>query len=166
MFRPWTHCLQRAALGVAALLMALGGIAGCAVSSPENPPEASPVTPGVAVTPAWQLSQAIGGEWQAVAIAGMAQVMAPAPRLRWISRTQVQGSGGCNQFVGQALLSDDAVRIGPLAATRMLCVASPAGQEDRFFSALEATVRIVPLSDGQLQLRDAQGAEVARLSRP
>ena len=50
---------------------------------------------------------------------------------------KVSGTGGCNRFNGPITIEDDAVQIGPLAATRMMCEGK-AEVETQYFAALEA----------------------------
>lgn len=131
-----------------ALLMAL---VGC-----EAPPVQAPAGPV-------SVAQLQGQEWVANYIDGIATVKAPAPRLRWTSADQLTGSGGCNAFMGRAVVEQGALKLGPLAATGKMCLTAPQGQEDRFFKALEAA-RSVRLLDGQLLLEDAAGRLLARLA--
>lgn len=107
-------------------------------------------------------AQLQGREWVASTIDGVATVTAPAPRLRWTAADQLAGSGGCNAFMGRAVVEQGALKLGPLAATGKACMTAPQGQEDRFFKALEAA-RTVRLQDGQLLLEDAAGRLLVRL---
>lgn len=104
-----------------------------------------------------------GAQWVAVAIEGIVPVRSPLPQLRWTSAEQVTGSGGCNAFVGKAVLQGSALRFGPLAATGRACMTAPSGQEDLFFKALENT-RAARLEDGQLVLVDQTGKVLVRLA--
>ena len=115
-------------------------------------PQSGPVSGG----------QLQGREWVASYIDGIATVTAPAPRLRWTAADQLAGNGGCNAFMGRAVVEQGALQLGPLAATGKMCMTAPKGQEDRFFKALEAA-RHVKLQDGQLVLEDATGRVLARL---
>ncbi|MDR7308777.1 META domain-containing protein [Rhodoferax saidenbachensis] len=133
---------------LAVLLIAL---AGCGVA---------PVLPSAGQVSGAQLQ---GREWVASYIDGIAAVTAPAPRLRWTAADQLSGSGGCNAFMGRAVVEQGALQLGPLAATGKACMTAPQGQEDRFFKALEAT-RSVRLQDGHLLLEDATGRVLARLT--
>ena len=63
------------------------------------------------------VAQLQGQEWVANYIDGIATVKAPAPRLRWTSADQLTGSGGCNAFMGRAVVEQGALKLGPLAAT-------------------------------------------------
>ncbi len=79
---------------------------------------------------------------------------------------RVSGSAGCNNFTGGYTVEGNAIKIGPLAATRKLCP-SPEGvmeQEVQFLAALEsaATYRI----DGnRMDLRTAGDAIAVSLMR-
>jgi len=131
---------------------------GCAVpASQSDMPVAEP--------PAFLNPEMLAGDdWVAVVIDGVPVVNTPQPRLRWLDENRVSGSGGCNQFAGRSHLAFDRMTLGPLAATRMACVAAPQGQEDRFFKAVELTRR-ARLLDGVLVLSDGEGKTLLRLVR-
>lgn len=135
----------------AVTLVLLMALVGCEV--PPVQPQPGPVSG----------AQLQGREWVASYIDGIAAVVAPAPRLRWTTADQLAGSGGCNAFMGRAVVEQGALKLGPLAATGKMCLTAPQGQEDRFFKALEAA-RSVRLQDGQLLLEDATGRLLARLA--
>lgn len=141
-----------------ALAVFTASLLGCAVpASQSEMPVAEP--------PAFLNAEMLTGvDWMAVEIDGIPVVTAPQPRLRWLDENRVSGSGGCNQFAGRSQLAFDRLALGPLAATRMACVAAPQGQEDKFFTALERTRRI-GLSDGALILSDEGGKTLLRLVR-
>lgn len=105
-----------------------------------------------------------GAEWIVVALDGVAFVSEPAPRLRWSGQDRLGGNGGCNSFVGRFSNDAGSFKVGPLAATRMLCVPVPQGQEDKFFKALENTQR-ADLVDDELRLMGSGEAVVVRLRR-
>lgn len=105
----------------------------------------------------------LGVQWVAVSVDGVAPLVEPKPQLRWSTEKLVVGTGGCNQFFGQAALTPDSLRIGPLAATGKACMTAPGGQEDLFFRALELT-RSARMERGQLELLDASGKVLSRLA--
>lgn len=72
---------------------------------------------------------------------------------------RVTGSGGCNRYFGPYERAGEAIRIGPLAGTRMACPEPPgaAAQEAAFLAAMErATTWSV--REERLELRAADGA--------
>jgi heat shock protein HslJ len=74
-----------------------------------------------------------------------------APTLLLSARdARASGFAGCNQFTGRYELSGDALRLGPLAMTRMACPDSM-DLEQRYSSALEAT-RTYRIKGSQLEL--------------
>jgi putative lipoprotein len=89
----------------------------------------------------------------------------PRPYLQWTQAAQIAGSGGCNRFVGQALVTEpEQLRFASLASTRMACMPEPGGQEDKFFVALELT-RQARLEGDDLILLDRTGGVLAQLRR-
>lgn len=87
-----------------------------------------------------------------------------APRLQFLSLTQVGGTGGCNGFGGPVAIKGDALQIGPLATTRKMCAGAEMGIERQFFVELDK-VRKARLVAGHLELLDGVGAVLLRLSR-
>ncbi|MBS0232325.1 MAG: META domain-containing protein [Proteobacteria bacterium] len=59
---------------------------------------------------------------------------------------KVSGTGGCNRFSGPITIEDDAVQIGPLASTKMMCEGK-SELEAQYFSALEAARSFVVEGD-------------------
>ncbi|RZL93699.1 MAG: META domain-containing protein [Variovorax sp.] len=77
---------------------------------------------------------------------------------------RVSGSGGCNRLTAGYQRNADALKIGPLAATRMACVdAGRSALEGRFLAALQATASYRMAGD-QLSLLDQGGQTLAVLS--
>jgi heat shock protein HslJ len=70
---------------------------------------------------------------------------------------KVSGTGGCNQLKGPITIEDDAVQIGPLASTRMICEGK-ADVEAQYFAALEAA-RTFAL-DGEVLVLKAEDGHV------
>lgn len=68
--------------------------------------------------------------------------------------TNVSGSGGCNRFMGGYTFEGGAIKIGPLASTRMACAPAIMAAEDAWFDILnraafaEATAATLVLKDG------------------
>lgn len=59
---------------------------------------------------------------------------------------KVSGTGGCNRFSGPISIEDDAIQIGPLAATKMMCEGK-SEIETQYFTALEAARSFVVEGD-------------------
>jgi putative lipoprotein len=78
--------------------------------------------------------------------------------------SDVTGQGGCNRFGGRYTFDGHALKIGPLASTRMACAPEVMDAEQAWFqmlehaSAAEATVT-------KLVLKDQSGAVIATLRR-
>lgn len=87
----------------------------------------------------------------------------PPTQLRLDASGQASGFGGCNRFSGRWRIDSGQLRLGPLAATRMMCLTPGGEQEGRFLASLEAT-RSARIEGGRLQLLDAQGQVLQTLS--
>jgi heat shock protein HslJ len=117
-----------------------------------------------------KLDSLVGTAWQAngllpVAASGSAGAVAlRAPRLQFMSLTQVGGNGGCNGFGGPVVIKGEALQIGPLAATRKMCVGPEMAIERQFFADLDK-VRKARLVSGHLELLDSADVLVLRLNR-
>lgn len=72
---------------------------------------------------------------------------------------RVTGAGGCNRYFGPYERAGGAIRIGPLASTRMACPEPPgaAEQETAFLAAMERATTWA-IHEGRLELRAADGA--------
>lgn len=87
----------------------------------------------------------------------------PPTQLRLDAKGQASGFGGCNRFSGRWRIEQGQLRLGPLAATRMMCLTPGGEQEGRFLASLEAT-RSARLEGLRLLLLDAQGQVLQTLS--
>jgi heat shock protein HslJ len=74
---------------------------------------------------------------------------------------QVSGSGGCNRFHGAVTVEAGALKIGPLATTRMACKAEVMAQEQDFLRALESAATW-SIDRGMLDVHRADGERVLR----
>lgn len=140
--------------GLLGLLMVLQ-FAGC-VNSPDGFQQSETRVDGLALQ---------GSDWSVIALDGIDAIAEPVPWLRWTGQDHVGGSGGCNNFAGKFVMEGERVVIGPLAATRMLCVPVPQGQEDKFFKAIENS-RTLRLQGNELRLMDFNGKLLVHLRRP
>jgi heat shock protein HslJ len=136
-------------------------LAACAVPPTQPTATAPKTTSATSVLTAQVLA---GSAWSAGFINGVGAARGNWPQLRWVGPDRVAGSGGCNNFVGSAVLEQDSLRFGSLAATGKLCMTEPGGQEDKFFMALELT-RKARLEGTQLWLLDASGNPLVKLER-
>lgn len=106
----------------------------------------------------------VGSAWLARELAPANAPLRAVPRLQFLSPTQLGGSGGCNGFGGPVKVEAGQWQIGPLASTRKLCLGPEMDVEKQFFARIER-VRAARLADGRLELQDAAGAVVLRLTR-
>ena len=77
----------------------------------------------------------------------------------------VGGFAGCNSFSGTYGTNGDAVRISPLAATRLACEQAVMDQEAAFLQAFQGAALIEPRGQ-RLNLTDRKGQLVVGLVRP
>lgn len=78
---------------------------------------------------------------------------------------EVTGTGGCNNYFGEADIDGDRIRFGALGSTRMACPEAVMDQESRYFAALELVRRWRVEPTGLLHLLDEDGVTVVRFSR-
>jgi heat shock protein HslJ len=76
---------------------------------------------------------------------------------------KVSGTGGCNRFNGPISIEDDAIQIGPLASTKMMCEGK-AEIESQYFAALEAARSFV-LDNGMLVIKDEGGKVILKFKK-
>jgi heat shock protein HslJ len=76
---------------------------------------------------------------------------------------KASGTGGCNRFNGPITIEDDAIQIGPLASTKMMCEGK-AETETQYFTALQAA-RTFVVKDGMLVLKAEDGHVLARFKK-
>ena len=124
-----------AALVIGAAALALSG---AAMADDDDPPTAS---------------------WVAFELNGKA---VEGPTLQYTTE-KVSGTGGCNQFNGPITIEDDAVQIGPLASTRMMCEGK-ADVEAQYFAALQAA-RTFTLDGEVLVLKAEDGHALLRFKK-
>jgi heat shock protein HslJ len=98
-------------------------------------------------------------KWKVVELAGKP---VDGPTLDYTS-DKVSGTGGCNRFGGPIAIEDDAVKIGPLIATRMMCEGKME-TETAYFAALEAA-RSFALEGDNLVLKGEDGGVMAKFTK-
>lgn len=76
---------------------------------------------------------------------------------------KASGTGGCNRFTGPISIEDDAIQIGPLASTRMLCEGK-SEIESQYFAALEAA-RSFAIDGDMLIVKDDGGKVILKFKK-
>jgi heat shock protein HslJ len=114
-------------------------------------------------------SVALGGtEWMLAELAGAPVELGEAdiaPHLVLdLEESRVTGSTGCNRLVGSFALSEDELRFGALATTRMACLEHVMQRETVFLAAL-ARVTSYELEGSSLTLLEGADAIVRLSSR-
>jgi heat shock protein HslJ len=116
------------------LLLATAFLASCSTSdkqtaSAPKPPVGAPIS-------------LAGMEWVLSDLAGTPALPGGKATLGFPEADRVAGNGSCNRFTGAVTITGDAVKIGPLASTRMACVdESVSKQEEAYLKALGAATR-------------------------
>ncbi len=78
--------------------------------------------------------------------------------------SDVAGQGGCNRFGGRYTFDGNALKIGPLASTRMACEPEVMDAEQAWFRLLESA-SAAEATPTKLVLKDETGAVIATLRR-
>jgi len=136
---------QRAFLPLAAAV-GLAALLGCAA------PPATGQSPGKGAEGTTSMDALEGKTWTLVQF----DDGDPAPTERPITAVfgdgKVSGSGGCNRYsAGVTSPSAGALKVGPIAATKMACPGPVGGNEQRYFAALSKVDRY-SLEEGGLVL--------------
>jgi len=101
----------------------------------------------------------VTASWTAVELNGKP---VSGPTLEYTT-DKASGTGGCNRFNGPITIEDDAIQIGPLVSTKMMCEGK-ADIESQYFAALEAARSFV-IDNGTLILKDEGGHVIAKFKR-
>jgi heat shock protein HslJ len=83
-----------------------------------------------------------GSDWRLEDLAGNGVLDNIQATLSFPEAGRVAGNGSCNRFFGSAQISGDAIKLGPLASSRMACPEAVMNQETKYLSALDAAERI------------------------
>ena len=102
----------------------------------------------------------VGPVWVAEEIAGAPASGESPIMLQLGADGKASGRGGCNGYGGPYTLAGDALRFGPLAATKMACAPALMDQEQRYFDTLARVTRYAVADDGALLLETAEGKEI------
>ena len=78
---------------------------------------------------------------------------------------RLTGHTSCNTMSASYTLEGGALKVGPVATTRMGCAQLQLEQEDRILTALELAVSARVRDDGLLELRDGDGRGLLRATR-
>jgi heat shock protein HslJ len=105
------------------------------LSSIKQAPPAAPVPANAA---SFSLA---GSEWLLEDLGGLGGADNLQATLTFPEAGKVAGNGSCNRFFGPAEVSGDALKLGPLASTRMMCPEAAMNQETKYINALQAAER-------------------------
>lgn len=105
-----------------------------------------------------------GTAWLVEDIAGRGVIDRAQTTISFDAPGRVSGSTGCNRYTGVATREGEALRFGPLAATKRACVPALMDQEQKFLSAMEAVRGYAVDANGLLHLRGATGDLLLRLA--
>lgn len=79
-----------------------------------------------------------GSEWRLADLNGNQVLDHVQATLAFPEPGKVAGSGSCNRFFGTAEIDAPAIKLGPLASTRMACPDAVMNQETRYLAALQS----------------------------
>ena len=82
-----------------------------------------------------------GTEWSLEELGGKGVMANSRATLTFPEAGKVAGNGSCNRFTGEAELNGNAIKLGPLASTRMMCQGEASTQEAAYLKALEGAQR-------------------------
>ena len=132
--------MQKHALAVAALALA----AGCASTAAEGPPVV------------------VGKHWVGRAEGIDAKMQ---PRLEFLREGRVTGYTGCNMLSGSWRAEGNDVRLGPVIATKRMCIGPEGDVEQRVLPVLAANTRVT-VAGAKLVLEGADGKRFEFVEEP
>ena len=97
-----------------------------------------------------------GVEWR-IATLGNIEIREPTAWIRFTEAGDVEGHSGCNRFRASFVAGTTALRIGPLAMTRMACTDEKLAAQERLLVAALEAAEAQQTAGGVLQLHDASG---------
>jgi heat shock protein HslJ len=116
------------------LLFSFGAMALGSCASSNKPKASKPKTSSTVSLP--------GTDWVLVDLAGTPALPGGKATLAFPDVGRVAGNASCNRFTGTILFTGEAIKIGPLASTRMACADNEVSkQEDAYLKVLGAATR-------------------------
>ena len=82
-----------------------------------------------------------GTEWSLEEMDGKRVIANSRATLNFPDNTSVAGNGSCNRFTGSVYIMGSAMKLGPLAATRMMCDPETSRQESDYLKELAKVER-------------------------
>ena len=129
-------------LGLGVVLCAMLG--GCPAEKTPTQTTARPAAPAPAVN-------LTGTQWSLEDLGGKPVIADSRATLAFLEAGKVAGNGSCNRFTGAAELNGRAIKLGPLASTKMACMGEASTQETEYLKALEGAQRF-ERKEGKLYL--------------
>jgi heat shock protein HslJ len=146
-------------------LAGLALIAACAAPAPAPRPAPAPAPAAPAPAPVAAPDPAVLGAWVIEQARSAPLTDKSKARLVFGPDGAMSGHASCNTMRGRYTLEGNALKIGAIATTRMICSEAQLEQEDRVLTALERARRAAVPPHGFLTLWDADGAVLMRASR-
>jgi heat shock protein HslJ len=82
-----------------------------------------------------------GSEWHLEDLSGSRVLEDAQATLAFPEPGKVAGNGSCNRFFGTAEINGPAIKLGPLASTRMACAEEVMNQETKYLQTLQSAER-------------------------
>ena len=134
----------RLTVGLLFTLIALGG---CAAAGPTPPPASAGASPSAGASAGLP-----GTSWIVLTVGGSDTIADNRPTMAFGGDGQVQGTGGCNGYGGPYTVDGDAIEVGELASTLILCEGDVGTQEAAFMAALRGAQTWRITGEGDLEL--------------
>ncbi|MEO8601720.1 MAG: META domain-containing protein [bacterium] len=144
------------------VLVAFGGLGGCASAGTPKPAPTAVAPPAAAS--ASPLTPLVGTQWVAEDISDRGVVDSVQSTLHVDSTSKVSGSGGCNRYNGAARTQSGTLMFGPIQTTRMACPEAVMKQEGLYFEALVGA-RAVEIDGDTLYFLDVTGSRSVRFTK-
>ncbi len=101
------------------------------------------------------------GSWRLTEVDGAAASAEAVATIDFLDSGSASGTTGCNSFSGEYRVDGNSIEIGPLAATRALCVSDELNTQEAAYLAALGSAASWSLDDDALSLADDDGTVVA-----
>ncbi|MBS0175439.1 MAG: META domain-containing protein [Nitrospira sp.] len=119
-------------------------------TAPQQGAQAQSAIPAAVPTTATAPASLVGTEWTLVEIGGKPVIANSKASLSFLEAGRAAGNASCNRFTGSVEIADEKIKFGPMASTRMACVAEDVNKQEMAYLDALAHADRFRVEDGVL----------------